>query len=376
MHYIVIRHGMTRGNEEHRFMGRTDISLSEKGIRELEQLKEQGTYRKAEKALEEGALLFLSPMTRCRQSAEILFPGRKGIIIPELIEVDFGIFEGKSAEELSGTVEFQAWIDSGKTLSFPGGEDFDTQIERITKAMNMIDELSEKAGQDTAVIVAHGGTVMSVNHILKGGEFLKWRIQNGEMVTMERNNHLEEGGKTATEETAVTAEIAETAVTADRKENTGHVRRAEEKDIPRLLELLVQVDMVHHNGRPDIFKGPTTKYNAEELKEILQEESTPVFVYVDENDRALGHAFCMHQQVLGSHVMTDVKTLYIDDICVDEAARGQHVGSRLYEHVIEYAKQYGCYNVTLNVWSCNPVAQAFYEKMGMSPQKIGMETIL
>ncbi|MBO4749785.1 MAG: GNAT family N-acetyltransferase [Lachnospiraceae bacterium] len=154
------------------------------------------------------------------------------------------------------------------------------------------------------------------------------------------------------------------------------VRRATEKDIPRILELLVQVDMVHHNGRPDLFKGPATKYTAEELKEILAKEDTPVFVCVDETDRALGHAFTVFKQILGDHVLTDVRTLYIDDICVDEAARGQGVGKALYEHVVAYAREQGFYNVTLNVWTCNPGAMKFYEAMGLKPQKIGMELIL
>jgi len=154
------------------------------------------------------------------------------------------------------------------------------------------------------------------------------------------------------------------------------VRKAEIKDIPRILELLVQVDMVHHNGRPDLFKGPATKYNAFELEEIISNEKTPVFVCVNEEDVALGHAFCIHKQVLGDSVLTDVKTLYIDDICVDESARFQGVGRDLYEHVIDYAKANDIYNVTLNVWECNPGAMAFYQAMGLKPQKVCMEKIL
>ena len=155
-----------------------------------------------------------------------------------------------------------------------------------------------------------------------------------------------------------------------------NVRRAGKEDIPRILELLVQVDMVHHNGRPDLFKGPATKYNAAELEEILENEETPVFVCEGEDGNVAGHAFCIHKQIIGDSVLTDVKTLYIDDICVDEAYRGQHVGRALYEHVVEYAKENGFYNITLNVWSCNPGAQKFYEAMGLKPQKIGMEQIL
>ena len=154
------------------------------------------------------------------------------------------------------------------------------------------------------------------------------------------------------------------------------VRRAVREDIPGILELLVQVDMVHHNGRPDLFKGPATKYGAKELEGILADDKTPVFVCVDGQGRVLGHAFCVHKQILGDPVLTDVRTLYIDDICVDEDCRGQGVGRELYECVMEYARAQAFYNVTLNVWACNPGAQAFYEKMGFAAQKIGMEIVL
>ncbi|MBQ7504671.1 MAG: GNAT family N-acetyltransferase [Ruminococcus sp.] len=154
------------------------------------------------------------------------------------------------------------------------------------------------------------------------------------------------------------------------------IRKAEKRDIPKLLELLVQVDMVHHNGRPDIFKGPATKYNEKELEAILLDENTPVFVYTDESDIPLGHAFCVQKQVVGSDLLTDIKTLYIDDICVDKNARGKHVGKALFDFVVDFAKENGFYNVTLNVWSCNPTAMSFYKAMGMTEQKIGMEMIL
>ena len=154
------------------------------------------------------------------------------------------------------------------------------------------------------------------------------------------------------------------------------VRRAEIKDIEKILDLLIQVDMVHHNGRPDIFKGPVTKYTGEQLEDIIKDDNRPVFVCVDDDDKVLGHAFCIHQQIQDHKHLTDIKTLYIDDICVDEAARGKGVGRMLYEYVKEYAKEKGFYNITLNVWECNPTAIKFYESMGLKPQKIGMETIL
>ena len=153
------------------------------------------------------------------------------------------------------------------------------------------------------------------------------------------------------------------------------VRRASKKDIPAIMDLLVQVNMVHHNGRPDLFKGPTTKYTEAELAAILADDATPVFVGVDDSDRPLGHGFCVMQHS-GGQLMEGHDTLYIDDICVDEAARGLGVGRALYGHILAFAREQGCYNVTLNVWSCNPGAMAFYEKLGLKPFKVGMEQIL
>ena len=155
-----------------------------------------------------------------------------------------------------------------------------------------------------------------------------------------------------------------------------NVRRAVNADIPKIMDLLIQVDMVHHNGRPDIFNGPATKYTEEQLKDIIADDLTPVFVCVDDDNIPMGHAFCIHKQIIGDNVLTDIKTLYIDDICVDEAARGKHVGKALYDYVIDYAKNAGYYNVTLNVWACNPGAMKFYESMGLKVQKIGMEKVL
>lgn len=153
------------------------------------------------------------------------------------------------------------------------------------------------------------------------------------------------------------------------------IRRAEEKDIPGIMHLLLQVNMVHHLGRPDLFKGPTTKYTEEELKAILRDDQTPVFVFT-EGDRVLAHCFCIFRQEKNSRLLTGIKTLYIDDLCVDEACRGRHVGTQLYAWVEAFARSAGCYNLTLNVWTLNPAAQRFYEKCGLTPQKIGMERIL
>ena len=154
------------------------------------------------------------------------------------------------------------------------------------------------------------------------------------------------------------------------------IRRANSHDIPGLNRLLEQVLMVHHKGRPDLFKPGAKKYTDAELAALLADESRPVFAAFDEGAQMLGYAFCIFQQHKNNNILTDVLTLYIDDLCVDEACRGQGVGRKLYDHVLAFARESGCYNVTLNVWSLNESAMAFYEKMGLRPQKIGMETIL
>lgn len=154
------------------------------------------------------------------------------------------------------------------------------------------------------------------------------------------------------------------------------VRFACEKDIPQMNSLLYQVERVHQQGRPDLFKEGAKKYTDNELKDMLKDKTKPIFAAVDENDVMKGYAFCVFQEHNGDNVLTDIKTLYIDDLCVDENCRGQHIGSVLYEAVKKFAKEQGCYNVTLNVWECNPSARKFYEKTGLKPYKTGMEVIL
>ena len=153
------------------------------------------------------------------------------------------------------------------------------------------------------------------------------------------------------------------------------IRRAEEKDLQKVDELLFQVNKVHSDARPDLFKPGAKKYTDAELKEIFQNDKTPVFVAWI-NGEVVGYAFCIFKQFVNDNNLTDIKTLYIDDLCVDENVRGRHIGTALYEYVLSYAKQNGFYNVTLNVWADNPGAVKFYEKIGLRVQKIGMEKIL
>ena len=138
----------------------------------------------------------------------------------------------------------------------------------------------------------------------------------------------------------------------------------------------MQVERIHHEGRPDLFRVGRKKYTDEELRELIHDDSRPILVAADEKDAVMGYAFCIFQQYQNHNIMTDIKTLYIDDLCVDETIRGRHIGRTLYDSVLEFARQNGCYNVTLNVWSCNESAMKFYEACGLKPQKVGMEVIL
>jgi ribosomal protein S18 acetylase RimI-like enzyme len=153
------------------------------------------------------------------------------------------------------------------------------------------------------------------------------------------------------------------------------IRFAKETDIPQIDTLLYQVHKVHSDGRPDLFQAGKKKYTDDELRTIIRDTSRPILVA--ENDGHIaGYAFCILQDHTHDNSLAPIKTLYIDDLCVDESLRGQHVGSTLYQHVLSYAKELGCYNVTLNVWACNESAMRFYEKCGLKVQKTGMETIL
>ena len=151
------------------------------------------------------------------------------------------------------------------------------------------------------------------------------------------------------------------------------IRLANHTDIPGMIRLLQQVGQVHHDIRPDLFREGAQKYSEEDLAALLQDATRPIFVGV-EDGRMLGYCFCVIEEVKDNPVLRDVKSLYIDDLCVDETIRGKHVGSKLYDHVCHYAREIGCGSVTLNVWCGNDSAMRFYESRGMKPRKIYMET--
>ncbi|MBE6916655.1 MAG: GNAT family N-acetyltransferase [Ruminococcaceae bacterium] len=153
------------------------------------------------------------------------------------------------------------------------------------------------------------------------------------------------------------------------------IRFAQNKDIPGMIDLLKQVGQVHHDIRPDIFQPACQKYDEAALTELLKDKSRPIFI-AEGDGKVLGYCFCILRQFEGESVMTDRRELYIDDLCVDESCRGQGIAKSLYAHVTSYAKDIGCAFLTLNVWSGNEGAMKFYEKAGMTPRSITMETKL
>lgn len=155
--------------------------------------------------------------------------------------------------------------------------------------------------------------------------------------------------------------------------NNMRIRKAQEKDIERINDLLYQVCMIHHQGRPDLFKAGTRKYSDQQLIDILNNKKTPILAAVDDDDNLMGYAFCIFKEVKDDNILTDTKSLYIDDLCVDERFRGKGIGKALYQAVKKFAIENGCYNLTLNVWSCNTSAHEFYIRCGFVPQKTIME---
>lgn len=153
------------------------------------------------------------------------------------------------------------------------------------------------------------------------------------------------------------------------------IRLTTTKEIPGMIALLQQVGEVHHQIRPDLFRAGAQKYSEADLEELLKDETRPIFGAI-EDGKLLGYCFCAVKEVAGSPVLCDDKSLYIDDLCVDEACRGQGIATKLYDYVCDYARSIGCKSVTLNVWCGNDNAMKFYERRGMKPRKIYMEASL
>lgn len=155
------------------------------------------------------------------------------------------------------------------------------------------------------------------------------------------------------------------------------IRLAKTEDIPRLQELLEQILIVHHQARPDVFKSEGSKFTNAELEAVINDSTKPIFVYEDENGRILGYLFLIIQDIAENDGPKKAhKTLFIDDLCVDKEARGKKLGEKLYKFALDYAKELGCYNLTLHVWNDNAGALRFYERLGLKPRYTEMETIL
>lgn len=172
---FMLRHGKTRGNERGSYIGVTDLPLSESGRAELARTKEKLQRELSEKPF----LLAASPMKRCLETAQILFPGKEAQIVPQLSEMNFGEFEGKNYLDLSGDARYQAWIDSGGTTAFPGGEGPSSFKRRTMKSMHGLLLEAAGIGVRTVVITAHGGTVMSGMSMVTGGRYFDYKVDCG-----------------------------------------------------------------------------------------------------------------------------------------------------------------------------------------------------
>ncbi|MFS1663714.1 N-acetyltransferase family protein [Streptococcus sp. zg-JUN1979] len=152
------------------------------------------------------------------------------------------------------------------------------------------------------------------------------------------------------------------------------IRRAKKEDIEAIQVLLGQILEHHHQLRPDLFEKMGSKFTSEELLDLLEDETKPVFVYEDDKGAILGHLFTAIYEAKMPKVSH--KTLFIDDLCVDQTARGQKIGEQLYQFALDLAKQENCYNITLDVWEGNDGARRFYERLGLRPQMTVLEQIL
>ncbi len=151
------------------------------------------------------------------------------------------------------------------------------------------------------------------------------------------------------------------------------IRAAKYDDIPRIMDLLNQVLQVHESLRPDVFVHGMPKYSSQEVEAILDDPKTPVFVHTDEKDNVNAYAFCIILSPSNRPHLRKTKTLFIDDLCVDESCRGKKIGTALYAYVRDYAKKEGFDRITLNVWNANTEAFRFYSENGLEPLETVME---
>ena len=151
-----------------------------------------------------------------------------------------------------------------------------------------------------------------------------------------------------------------------------HICPAQTRHIPGMIDLLKQVGQVHAEGRPDLFRQGAQKYNEAQLEAILADEVRPIFI-AEEEGRVLGYGFCRKDSIEGNACVCGRKELYIDDLCVDENCRGQHIGQAIYRHIQLWAREQGFDYITLHVWGFNESAEKFYRNLGMDTRYICME---
>lgn len=181
MTIYLIRHGETFGNQKKRYIGTTDEPLCHPGRCFLAQIREKHIYPIPD-------LLYCSPMLRCRETAEILFPGVEQQLIADLRECDFGEFENQNYQELAGNEAYQRWIDSNGRLPFPGGESREAFQERSLNAFYRLEKEWEQLDvEKTIAIVAHGGTLMSILEAvgIPTGSYYDFQVGNGEGYRLE-----------------------------------------------------------------------------------------------------------------------------------------------------------------------------------------------
>ena len=186
----IIRHGATKSNKRHAYLGNTNEPLSNEGGEQIIFYNEAGRYPKEKDNL----LIFSSLMLRCLQTKDILYPDTRAILLPEWKEIDFGRFEGKNYQDLNGDPDYQRWIDSGGVTAFPGGESRDEFVKRSMAGLEWCIECMEDYKQKSAVCIVHGGTIMAIMSSLTGGDYYDYQVKNGQGYEIElsiKNNNVQ-----------------------------------------------------------------------------------------------------------------------------------------------------------------------------------------
>ena len=186
----IIRHGATKSNKRHAYLGNTNEPLSNEGGEQIIFYNEAGRYPKEKDNL----LIFSSPMLRCLQTKDILYPDTRAILLPEWKEIDFGRFEGKNYQDLNGDPDYQRWIDIGGVTAFPGGESRDDFVKRSMAGLELCIACMEDYKQKSAVCIVHGGTIMAIMSSLTGGDYYDYQVKNGQGYEIElsiKNNNVQ-----------------------------------------------------------------------------------------------------------------------------------------------------------------------------------------